>query len=96
MFLVTGDEKQFKIYNILFLEAGNDSLSQMAEAIARKAYPGSSVYSSGGRQPAEELDAGMVDFMNRHGYDFTGVSPQPRSLSSEGLADLVVRDVRKG
>lgn len=90
VFLVTGDEKPFKIYNVLFLDAENDSLSQMAEAIARKAFPGSGIYTSGGSRPADALDPGMVDFMNRHGYDFTGVSPQALSLSPEGLADLHV------
>jgi len=96
IFLVTGDEKPFKIYNILFVDPGNDSLSPMAEAIARKAYPGSGNYSSGDPEPSEGLHPGMVDFMNRHGYDFTGVCPQPLSLSPEELADLHVVVSLKG
>lgn len=90
IFLVTGEEKPFKIYNILFLDRHNDTLSQMACAIARKAFPGSGRYTNGGHQPADVLHAGMVDFMHRHGYDFTSVSPGPLDLPAEGLADLHV------
>ena len=96
VFLVTGDEKPFKIYNVLFLDEGNNSLGPMAEVIARKAFPESGVYTSAGSRPAEALDPRMVDFMNRHGYDFTEVQPQPLSLSPEGLADLQVIVSLKG
>lgn len=90
VFPVTGDEKPFKIYNVLFLDTTNESLSQMAEAIARKAFPGSGIYSSGGVQPAEELNAGMVGFMEKHGYDFTEVRPQLLNLSPEEFEALHV------
>ena len=61
-----------------------------AEVIARKAYPGSGIYSSSGRRPADQLDTGMVDFMDGHGYDFGHVRPQPLDLSVEELAGLHV------
>jgi phosphate transport system protein len=90
VFLVTGEAKPFKIYNILFLDERNDSLSQMAEAIARKAFPGSGIYTSRGRHPTHTLHAGMVDFMNRHGYDFTDVHPRSLDLSPQELKDFHV------
>ncbi|MEN8177694.1 MAG: phosphate signaling complex protein PhoU [Pseudomonadota bacterium] len=90
VFLVTGEEKPFKIYNILFMDERNDSLSPMAEAIARKAFPGSGIYTSRGRHPAETLHTGMVDFMHRHGYDFTDVRPRSLGLSPVELEDFHV------
>ncbi len=90
MFLVTGETKPFKVYNILFVDERNDSLSQMAEAIARKAFPGSGIYTSRGLQPAEILHAGMVDFIQRHGYDCTDVHPRSLDLSPKELEDFHV------
>lgn len=90
VFLVTGEAKPFKIYNILFLDERNDSLSQMAEAIARKAFPGSGIYTSRGQHPAQTLHPGMVDFMHRLGYDFTDVRPRSLDLSPVELEDFHV------
>ncbi len=90
VFLVTGEEKAFKIYKIVFLDERNDCLSQMAEAIARKAFPGSGSYSSGGRHPSEKLREDMVDFMGRQGYSLTDTHPRALDLLPEELEEVHV------
>ena len=90
VFLVTGEEKPFKVYRIVFLDEHNDCLSQMAEAIARKTFPGSGNYSSGGRHAAESLRNDMVEFMGRHGYSFTDVHPRALDLLPEELEEVHV------
>lgn len=90
IFLVTGEQKPLKVYRILFLDEHNDALGPMAEAIARKAYPGSGDYISRGLRPSERLNADMADFMNRHGYDFNGLCPQLLDLSPHDLEEFHV------
>jgi phosphate transport system protein len=48
VFIATGVGKQPKVYSILFIDEGNDRLSEMAEAIARKAFPESGAFYSVG------------------------------------------------
>ena len=67
VFATTGDTKAPKIYNILFIDEDNSCQSQIAEAIARKNFPGSGVYSSAGRTPATELNPAMVKFLDSRG-----------------------------
>lgn len=90
VFLVTGEEKPFKVYKVVFLDERNDGASQMAEAIARKTFPGSGSYSSGGRQPAEQLRGDMVDFMQHRGYSFTDIHPLTLDLLPEELEQVHV------
>ncbi|HSF19126.1 MAG TPA: phosphate signaling complex protein PhoU [Vicinamibacteria bacterium] len=77
VFAVTGETKPPKIYRILFLDRANDYRSQMAAAIARKAYPESGRYKSAGLEPAERLDPGFVQFMEEQGMDMQDHRPQP-------------------
>lgn len=77
VFVVTGEGKAPKVYNILFLDKDNSGLSKMAELIARKAYPESGIYSSCGRKPAKELNPQMVGFLEQHGIDVDQQEPQP-------------------
>ena len=82
VFASTGDTKAPKVYNILFVDEDNSCQSQMAEAIARKNFPGSGNYSSAGRQPAGELNPAMVKFLDSRG---TGLAvdarPSPLDLT---------------
>lgn len=75
VFAVTGETKDPKVFRILFLDERNDGLSQMAEAYARKAFPESGQYASAGWNPADDLDPGLVAFMDRHGVDMRGQKP---------------------
>ncbi len=96
VFLVTGEAKPLKTYNILFIDERNDGIGPMAEAIARKAFPGSGIYMSSGTRPAENFHAGMVEFMERHGYSFTNSAPQALDLLPTELEDLHVIVSLKG
>ncbi len=90
VFLVTGEEKPFKTYQVLFVDETNDAAGPMAEAIARKAFPGSGIYASSGTRPAENMHPGMVAFMNQHGFDFTDMRPQALNLLPDELENLHV------
>jgi phosphate transport system protein len=70
-FQVTGDLKEEKTYRILFVDERNDLLSKMAEGFASLAYPDSGRFRSAGAAPADALDAGFVEFMERRGLDVT-------------------------
>ena len=75
VFAATGDTKAPKTYNILFVDEDNSCLSQMAAAIATKNYPGSGVYTSAGRVPADSLNPAMVEFMDNHGVSLSDARP---------------------
>ena len=87
VFAATGETKAPKVYNILFLENDNSFLSQMAEAIAAKSFPGSGKYSSGGLHPANALNPAMVNFMEGLGFDLGTAKPKQLDLTSHELAE---------
>jgi phosphate transport system protein len=87
IFAVTGETKAPKVYNILFVDEDNSCLSQMAEAVARKTYPGSGNYSSAGRQPAAALNAAMLQFMEQHGFDMGNARPRLLDLTHQELVE---------
>jgi phosphate transport system protein len=85
VFAVTGETKAPKVYNILFVDEGNSCMSQMAEAVARKTFPGSGNYSSAGARPAASVNAAMVRFLGDHGFDLSAARPRPLELSPHQL-----------
>jgi phosphate transport system protein len=87
VFTVTGEAKSPKVYNILFVDEDNSCLSQMAEAMARKNFPGSGNYSSAGRQPAAALNAAMVQFMEQHGFHLGDAKPKPLELTHQDMVE---------
>lgn len=87
VFAVTGEAKAPKVYKILFVDEDNGCLSQMAEAVARKAFPESGLYDSAGRQPAAALNAAMLQFMAQHGFDLGEARPRPLDLTHQELAE---------
>lgn len=68
LFAVAGETKQPKVYKVLFVDAHNDCASQIAEAIAHKAFPGSGEYDSAGWDPVDELSPMLLGFMERKGH----------------------------
>ncbi len=68
LFAVTGETKRPMLYKILFVDRRNVGASQIAEAIARKAFPGSAEYASAGWEPGEEIAGPLVEFMERKGH----------------------------
>jgi phosphate transport system protein len=87
VFAVTGETKAPKVYDILFVDEDNSGLSQIAEAVARKTFPGSGSYSSGGRKPASALNAPMVRFLQERGFDLSAARPKPLDLTHQELVD---------
>jgi phosphate transport system protein len=86
VFAATGETKAPKVYNILFVDEDNRCLAPMAAAIARRNYPGSGVYTTGGREPAAGLDPAMVAFLEDHGMTMDGAAPAPIELTPLELA----------
>jgi protein-tyrosine-phosphatase len=85
VFTVTGETKTPKVYNIVFADRDNSGLSQIAEAVARKTFPGSGSYVSGGRQPADAINAAVAQFLNEHGMDTSNAQPKPLDLTHQQL-----------
>ncbi|MGD2056040.1 MAG: phosphate signaling complex protein PhoU [Gammaproteobacteria bacterium] len=81
VFAATGDTKAPKIYHVLFVDEDNSCLSQMAEAIARKYFPGSGVYTSAGRQPAASLHTAMTGFLEQHGIHLGDARPKALDMT---------------
>lgn len=77
LFAVDGETKNPKVYRILFVDRANDCRSQIAEAYARKAFPESGVFSSGGWDPADSLRPEAVPFFEAHGLPHEGLHPKP-------------------
>lgn len=91
LFAETGEVKEPKVYAIAFVDERNDTLSIIAQEIARKAYPDSGEYFSAGWEPAESLASGFQAFMDRQGHATDETRPAPlASLPSLSKLHLVV------
>lgn len=77
MFAAVGEQKPPKTYNILFLDRDNSRLGPLAAAIAAQNFPRSGNYTTAGREPATELDSGLVDFLQRRGLSVVERGPRP-------------------
>ncbi|MFQ5527415.1 MAG: phosphate signaling complex protein PhoU [Thermoanaerobaculia bacterium] len=88
VFATTGEVKSERVYRILFLDARNDSLSQLAVAFARKAFPNSGEYESAGWDPADKLDPQCLQFLDRKSYGSNGLEPRPMPTLAEELASF--------
>ena len=75
IFVETGEEPDPRVHRILFVDEKNDAASQIAEAYARKAFPGSGRYESAGWAPNEALDTGLVEYMDGRGVDVSAAAP---------------------
>ena len=87
IFATTGETKAPKVYRILFIDEKNNCQSQMAEAIARKAFPESGRYESAGRNPASALEDRFIEFMDRQGHSLAGATPLSLQAVTGELAD---------
>ena len=90
VFWTTGEGKTPKVFNILFVDRNNGCVSQMAEAIARKAYPGSGRYSSAGIQPIATVNEHVAAFMENLGCDLSRHYPKRLETSAEALTSYHV------
>ncbi|NKB65718.1 MAG: phosphate signaling complex protein PhoU [Candidatus Latescibacteria bacterium] len=90
VFATTGETKEAKIYRILFLDEDNSTLAPMAQAVARKSFPGSGQYDSAGRRAAPELDADLASFLTERGMAVDDLAPKNLNLDHQALADYHV------
>jgi phosphate transport system protein len=90
VFVVTGEAKQPKVYSILFVDGRNDRWSQMAEAIARKAYPESGTYASAGWDPADAIDPGTRAYLDENGFEVREARPSVLPTDHDDLLDYHV------
>ncbi|MCP3918914.1 MAG: phosphate signaling complex protein PhoU [bacterium] len=68
IFVVTGETKDEKTFDILFVDSRNAGASQLAEHFARKAYPGGGSYQSAGWDPGEVIDPEYLEFAEQKGF----------------------------
>lgn len=88
IFVDSGELEAATVFNILFIDDGNNCQSQLAEAIARKNFPNSGHFRSAGRHPADDLHPAMVTFMQEHGLDQSGLQPTSlEELTAHETAD---------
>jgi phosphate transport system protein len=86
VFVETGEEKQPKVYRILFLDEDNSCLGPMAELIASTIFPDIGQYTSAGHHPADSLNPDMVAFMQDRGFSLSAMAPRQLDTSRESLA----------
>ncbi|MCY3768800.1 MAG: hypothetical protein OXG56_05475 [Gammaproteobacteria bacterium] len=88
VFAATGEQKEPKIFDILFVDDNNSFFSPLAEAIARKHYPNTGRYRSAGRTAAENLNPGLLDFSASREMDLDGMHPVAlNDLTPHEIAD---------
>ncbi len=85
IFVGTGKTKGEKTFHILFVDAGNDGPSQLAEHFMRKAYPQSGSYRSAGWEPKEQIDPAYAAFAQQSGMDLSRSWPAPISSVQDQL-----------
>ncbi|NHZ73429.1 MAG: phosphate signaling complex protein PhoU [Nitrospirae bacterium] len=85
IFAATGETKAEKVYRILFIDGKNSSLSQLAEAYARKAFPDSGEYTSAGWRPASQVDPTLEVFLEKNRLDGAERRPKPLDLTVDEL-----------
>ncbi|MEM9557923.1 MAG: PhoU domain-containing protein [Acidobacteriota bacterium] len=90
LFAAAGETKPAKTYRLLFVDAGDDSWSQLAAAYGSKAFGDIARFEHAGWQPAEAIDPRCLVFMERHGLDGSGLAPHSLRTepSSAGRVEL--------
>jgi phosphate transport system protein len=76
IFATTGEQRERRVFRVLFVDENNDRSSQIAEAYARKAFPESGTYRSAGWNPGRGLDPELVEFMDSRGIDLRSAVPR--------------------
>ena len=89
VFAVTGQQKQPKVYGILFVDESNGLLSKLAEATAHNSFPESGSYRSAGRSPAP-LDSKLTDMLQQRGLEISDDSTALSDLTPHDLGEQAV------
>lgn len=90
LFAVTGEVKHARVHNVLFLDEDNACLSQMAQAVAEKDYPGSAHFASAGRVAARSIDPGLTHFLEDLGFDLSAARPEAFEATPDSLSRFFV------
>ena len=92
LFAVMGEGKPPKVYKVLFLDPHNNCQSQIAEAVARKAFPNQGEYHSAGRANEAELKPGLLHFMETQGLVFGSLTTRvlEPDIEKAGIYDVIV------
>ena len=90
LFAALGKTKPARVHSVLFVDEDNAWLSQMAEAIARRGYPGQAHFYSAGRIASESVDPGLQRFMENHGFDMSDARPKQLDASPAALSQHFV------
>ncbi len=90
LFAVTGEVKQGRVHNVLFIDEDNACLSQMARAIAERSHAQSAHFTSAGRNASAAVDPAMREFMEALGFDFSGLGTSTLDLSPGSLNQYFV------
>ena len=69
VFVATGETKKPKVYKILFVDRTNTLVSQLAKAMAIKAFPESGIFHSAGWAPGDALDPALGRISETLGLD---------------------------
>ena len=83
VFVVTGEQKKTKKFNIIFLNGKDDFRGQIATAVGRMMFSASGFYSSAGLNPAANIDTRCLRFLKEHGIDYTDHVPHPINWAPE-------------
>jgi phosphate transport system protein len=69
IFALTGEQKEEKTFDILFLGLQNDCASLIAEYYGQRAYPEAGSFSSAGWQSVDAISQDVLDFADSKGLD---------------------------
>lgn len=69
VFVATGETKKPKVYKVLFVDRTNTLVSQLAVAMARKAFPESGEFNAAGWEPGSALDPALERIGDKLGLD---------------------------
>ena len=90
IFAPTGEVKAGRVHDVLFVDEDDSCLGPMAVAIAKRGFPDAARFASAGRNPAAEVDQGIVEFMEGHGYDLGDSTPSPLDSTPHALSRYFV------
>ena len=90
IFAATGETKEPKTYSILFIDEKDDSLTQLAAAYGRRAFPDSAIFSSAGWAAAARVDPRAGKVAESNGLDLGDARPTPLGSLSDRVDDTHV------
>jgi len=88
IFAVTGEGKEEKTFDVLFLDGRNAGASVLAEHYCRKAYPESGTFESAGWAAENAPDQAFVEFGIGKGLDLLGSTPRSFGGMSDQVSDF--------